>query len=56
MEELTKIKDIIITNAYKDGTVVTMDIEKYISEANHQQSNKRNYKKLPKDPMLPKDT
>ena len=56
MEELTKIKDIIITNAYKDGTAVTMDVEKYINEANHQQSNKRNYKKLPIDPMLPKDT
>ena len=29
-----------------------MDVEKYISEANRQLSDKRNYKKLQEDPML----
>ena len=52
MEELTKRKDIIITNADKDGAVVIIDVEKYIKEANRQLSNKRNYKKLQKDPTL----
>ena len=46
MEELAKRKDIIITNADKGSAVVTMDVEKYINEANRQLSNKRNYKKL----------
>ena len=44
MEELAKRKDIIITNADKGGAVVIMDVEKYINEANHQLSNKPNYK------------
>ena len=52
MEELTKRKDIIITNAYKGGIAVIMGVEKYINEANRQLSNKRNYKKLQKDPTL----
>ena len=41
MEELTKRKDIIITNADKGGAVVIMDVEKYINEANHQLSDKQ---------------
>ena len=32
IEELAKRKDIIITNAYKGGAVVIMDVEKYINE------------------------
>ena len=52
MEKLTKRKDIVITNADKGGAVVIMDMEKYINEANRQLSNKRNYKKLQKDPTL----
>ena len=52
MEELTKGKDIIITNADKGGAVVIMDVEKYIKEANRQLSDKRNYKKLQEDPTL----
>ena len=45
MEELTKRKDIIKTNTEKGCAVVIMVIEKYINEANHQLSNKGNYKK-----------
>ena len=52
MEELTKRKDIIITNADKGGAVVIMDVEKYINEANRQLSDERNYKKLQEDPTL----
>ena len=51
MEELTKRKDIIITNADKGGAVVIMDVEKCIYKANRQLSDKRNYK-LQKDPTL----
>ena len=40
MEELTKRKDIIITNADKGGAVVIMDVEKYINEGNRQLSDK----------------
>ena len=42
IEELAKRKDIIISNADKGGTVVIMDVEKYIKEGNGQLSNKRN--------------
>ena len=52
MEELTKRKDIIITNADKGGAVVIMDVEKYINEGNRQLSNKCNYKKLQETPTL----
>ena len=52
MEELTKIKDIIITNADKGGAVVIMDVEKYINEANRQLSDKPNYKTLQENPTL----
>ena len=40
MEELTKRKYIIITNADKGGAVVIMDVEKYINEDNRQLSDK----------------
>ena len=46
MEELTKRKDIIITNADKGCAVVIIDVEKYINNANYPLSDKRNYKKL----------
>ena len=52
MEELTKRKDIIITNADKSGAVVIMDVEKYINEANRQLSDECKYKKLQEDPTL----
>ena len=42
IEELAKRKNIVITNADKGGAVVIMDVEKYIKEANHQLSDKRN--------------
>ena len=35
-EELSKKDDIIITNADKRGAIVVMDIDRYISEAQHQ--------------------
>ena len=46
MEELTKRKDLIITNADKGGTVVIMDTDSYIKEANRQLSGKASYKQL----------
>ena len=52
MEELSKQKDFIITNADKGGAVVIMDVEKYINEANRQLSDKRNYKSLQENPTL----
>ena len=52
MEELANRKDIIITNADKGGAVVITDLEKYISKANCQLSDKRNYKTLQEDRTL----
>ena len=52
MEELTKRKDIIITNVDEGGAVVIMDVEKYINEASRQPSDKRNCKMLQEDPAL----
>ena len=52
MEELAERKDVIITNVDKGGTVVIMDVEKYINKAKHQLSDKPNYKMLQQDPML----
>ena len=52
MEELGKRKYIIITNADKGGAVVKMDVEKYINEANHQLSNKPNYKQAQEELTL----
>ena len=46
MEELTKRKDIIITNAGKGGAVVLMDVEECIKEANCLLSGKCSYKTL----------
>ena len=43
---------IIITNADKGGAVVIMEVEKFISEANRQLSDKRNYKKLQENSTL----
>ena len=40
MEELTKTKDFVITNADKSGAAVIMDVEKYINEGNRQLSDK----------------
>ena len=51
MKQLAKRKD-IITNADKGSTVVIMDVEKYINEANCHLSDKHNYKKLQEDQTL----
>ena len=53
MEELTKGKDLIITNADKVWAVVIMDTESYIKETNRELSEKANYKQLTQDPTLP---
>ena len=50
LEELSKRGDIIVTNADKGGTIVIIDIEKYISEAQRQLNDENNYKKLQTDP------
>ena len=52
MEELTKRKDLVITNADKGGAVVIMDTDSYIKEANKQLPDKASYKQLTQDPML----
>ena len=46
LEELSKKDDIIITNADKEGAIVVMDIDRYISEAQRQPNDEKNYKKL----------
>ena len=45
LEELSKKDDIIITNADKEGAIVVMDIDRYISEAQRQLNDEKNYKK-----------
>ena len=52
MEELTKRKDLIITNADKGAAVVIMDTDSNIKEANQQLSDKASYKQLTQDPTL----
>ena len=52
MEDLAKRKDLIITNADKGGTVVIIDTDSYIQEANRQLSDKTSYKQLTEDPTL----
>ena len=49
LEELSKRDDIIITSADKEGTIVIMDIVKYISEAQRQLNDENNYKKFQTD-------
>ena len=51
-EELAKREDIIITNSDKGGAVVITDVEKHISKANRQLSDKCNYKMLQEGPTL----
>ena len=46
LEELSKKDDIIITNADKEGAIVVMDIDRYISAAQRQLNDEKNYKKL----------
>ena len=41
LEELSKKDDIIITNADKRGAIVVMDIDRYISEAQHQLNDEK---------------
>ena len=52
MKHLAKRRDIITTTADKGGTVVIMDAENYIKEANRQLSGKNNYKILQTDSTL----
>ena len=52
LKELSKNDETITTNADKGGTIVIIDIDKYISEAQHQLNDKNNYKKLQTDPTL----
>ena len=52
MKELSKRKDVIITNADKGSAIVIMDNKKYIREVNCQLSDKHNYKLLQEDPKL----
>ena len=52
LEELSKTDDIIITNADEGRAIVIMDIDKYISEAQHHLNDKNNYEKLQSDPTL----
>ena len=49
MEELAKRKDVINTNADKDGTVAIMDTDSYTKELNRQLSNKTSYNNLLKN-------
>ena len=51
MKDLDKGKDIIVATAEKSRAVVIMDIENYIKEADHQLSDKSNYKILQTDPQ-----
>ena len=42
LEELSKRDEIIITNADEGRAIVIMDIDKYISEAQHQLNDENN--------------
>ena len=50
LKDLSKRDDIIITNANKVGTVVTMVVNDYIREGKRQLNDLKNYKGLAKDP------
>ena len=52
MEELAKMKDLIIINADKGGDVVNMDTDSYIQKVNWQVSDKASYKQLTPDSTL----
>ena len=52
MQELSKSKDLIITNADKGGAVVIMGTCSYIKEANTQLSDRASYKQLTQDLTL----
>ena len=52
MEELVKRKDLVITNADKDGAVVIMGTDSYIEEAKWQLTEKTSYKQLTQDPII----
>ena len=52
MEELAKKKDLIITDVDKGGTVVIMDTESYIREANRKLSEKVSSNQLTQDTPL----
>ena len=42
--------DIIITGADKGGALVTQDVKQYITEAERQLNNAKNYRPLPNHP------
>ena len=51
-KHLFKQRDIIITTTDKGSAVLIIDTENYIQEANHQLSDKNNYKTLETNPTL----
>ena len=52
IKELSKMEDITITNADKEGDVIIVDTNDYIKEAERQLNDKDNYHILPQDPTL----
>ena len=52
LKELSKRDDIIITDFDKEGAIVIMDIDRYITEGRRQLNDENNYKKLQTDPTL----
>ena len=52
MEELAVRLDVIIANANKGGAILIMNTDDYINEANHQLSDKDNYRQGLNDPTL----
>ena len=52
LKELSKRDDIIITDFDKEGSIVIMDIDRYITEGRRQLNDENNYKKLQTDPTL----
>ena len=43
--------DIVITNAYKGGAIVILDVKDYVKECERQLNNTKNYENLQKDPI-----
>ena len=54
LEEWKVRDDIVITNAYKGGAVVVLDVKGYAKQCEKQLNNTENYKRLQKDPAATK--
>ena len=52
LKELSKRDDIIITDFDKEGAIVIMDIDRYITEGRRQLNDEKKKKKLQTDPTL----